>query len=128
MVEGGRRRVVARLALLAALVLAVGVVFAMVEVGVSLRWIAGGGGDGGGDSSIFFLSANNRPDKAVKTNSGNGAGEDSGGAPSAFSDEVDLEPPDAPWTGAGERAYAVRNPEERNGRVRCKSTRLLFTV
>ena len=114
MVEGGGKRVVARLALFAALLLAVGVVFAVVEVQVSLRW---SGSAGGASGSPVSLSSNDAKDETIKNK---GSGVDQGGGSNAFRDEVDLEPPDAPWTGGGKRAYAVRQREALDGfRVRC---------
>ena len=109
MVEGGRRRVVARLALLAALVLAVGVVFALVEVEVSLRWIGAGGA---GSSSVSLGSNNGNTTNTTKSKAGGVLVGRDGGSSDTLSDQVDLEPPDAPWTGRGKRAYAVRQPAE----------------
>lgn len=105
------RRVFARLALFAALVLAVGVLLAAVEVGVSLRWISGRGGDGGrrGGSSVS-LSSINAGDEDIKEK---GSGVSKDGDLNASSDKAGLDPPGTPWAGGGKRAYAVREGARR---------------
>eukprot|EP00903_Cladosiphon_okamuranus_P006646 g6489.t1 len=110
MVEGGGKRVVARLALLATLVLVVGVVFTLVEVEFSLRWRSGTTGVGSGGGSSVSLNTNNYGDGTIK-HKASGAGKRDGSNGLLSSGEVDLEPPDALWTGGGKRAYAVVFPD-----------------
>lgn len=112
--SGSRRRRVF------ALVLAVGVVFTVVRVGVSVRWSSkaafaggysvsvsreesnGGGGGGGTNGTNGDGSKSNNAGGADRADrSDDGIGDDSVG------DTGGVRPPDARWVGRGKRAYAV---------------------